>query len=134
MNDQNKKLAIAEELRRSDEAYLAADLLFRNGFVADAISKLYYHLLYHTRALLILEDLEPRSHGGVLRLFGLHFVKTGIFSPNSSHVLSKMMKFREEADYNPAYTFTEEDYKEFLKDVADVAGNIRRYLSDAGTI
>jgi hypothetical protein len=134
MKDHNKKLAIGEELRRSDEAYQAAELLFKNGLIADAVSKLYYHLLYHTRALLISKDLEPRSHEVVLRLFGLHFVKPGIFKPGSSHVLSKMMKFREEADYNPAYMFTEEDYKRFLGDVSGVVTDIRRYLSESGMI
>jgi uncharacterized protein (UPF0332 family) len=82
------------------------------------------------RALLLLKDLEPRSHEGVLRLFSLHFVKTGIFKPGASHILSKMMKFREEADYNPAYLFTEEDYKDCRGEVSRVTELIREYQAN----
>jgi hypothetical protein len=61
----------------------AANLLFENDFLQDAISRLYYFLLHNTRALLLTKGLEPKSHDeGALRLFGLHFVKEGIFAIN----------------------------------------------------
>ncbi len=129
MTQRNKQLAIQEELNRAGEAFRAAELLFENGLNSDAVSKLYYHLLYFIRALLISKDLEPKSHEGVLRLFGLHFVKSGVFPPKTSHVLSKMMKFREEADYNPAYTFTPEDYSELRAEVSSFSEDIKKYLS-----
>lgn len=132
MTKRNKNLAITEELRRSKDALKAAELLMQGGLAADAVSKLYYYLLYHMRALLLTKELEPRSHEGVLRLFGLHFVKPGIFDTKTSHVLSKMMKFREEADYNPLYSFTEDDYKEFKSDVSAVADAVKKYLAESG--
>jgi uncharacterized protein (UPF0332 family) len=54
--------------------------------------------------VLLTEGLEPKSHEGALRLFGLHFVKPGAFEAKDSHIFSKLMKLREEADYNPSYT------------------------------
>ncbi len=134
MNHDNTRAAITEELKRAKEALCAADLLFENKFITDAVSKLYYYLLYNIRALLLTKNLEPRSHEGVLRLFGLHFVKPGIFTPNASHVLSKMMKFREEADYNPSYMFTGDDYTEFRSEVSSVSEDVREYLNEAGFI
>ena len=128
MNGENRRLAIEEEIRRAEEALRAAELLYENDFPADAVSKLYYALLYHIRALLLSKGLEPRSHEGVLRLFGLHFVKTEIFPTDYSHTFSKMMKYREEADYNPSYTFTEQDYEEFRKEVLDVCNRVKEYL------
>jgi len=134
MTDRNKHIAITEELKRSSEAYKAAELLMQNDLIADAVSKLYYYLLYHIRALLLSKELEPRSHEGVLRLFGLHFVKTGVFDSKSSHLISKMMKLREEADYNPFYTFSSEDYKDFKDEVSALSEEINKYLSDNGYI
>ncbi len=122
--------AIAEELKRADDALKAADLLFTNDLLSDAVSKLYYFLLYHIRALLLTKSLEPRSHEGALRLFGLHFVKENVFSTDASHVFSKMMKYREEADYNPMYQFTKEDYVEFRAEVVSVTEHVRKYLSE----
>ena len=79
MNEENKRENIREEIDRANEAIRAANLLFENRFVKDAISKLYYSLLYSVRGLLLTEGLEPKSHEGTLRLFGLHFVKPGAF-------------------------------------------------------
>ena len=91
-----------------------------------------YCILYNVRALLLTKGLEPKSHEGALRLFGLHFVKKGIFSPSDSHIFSKLMKYREEADYNPTYTFTKEDFTEFKKEAGQLADNINKYLKKGG--
>lgn len=61
MNEENKRENIREEIDRANEAIRAANLLFENGFVKDAISKLYYSLLYSVRGLLLTKGLEPKS-------------------------------------------------------------------------
>jgi uncharacterized protein (UPF0332 family) len=50
VNEGNKKANIREEIDRASEAIRAAHLLFENGFVRDAVSKIYYSLLYSIRA------------------------------------------------------------------------------------
>jgi uncharacterized protein (UPF0332 family) len=120
VNEENKRENIREEIERAEKAKEAAPLLMDNDFVGDAISKLYYFLLYGIRALLLTKGFEPKSHEGAPRLFGLHFVKEGVFASKDSHVFSKLMKFREEADYNRSYVFTKEDFR----DVAEEAGNL----------
>ena len=128
MNEDNKRENIREESDRAKEAIRAAQLLFENGFVRDAISKLYYSLLYSVRALLLAKGLEPKSHEGALRLFGQHFVKLGPFEPKDSHIFSKLMKYREEADYNPSYPFTREDFLEFSSEAEIVIQKITAFL------
>ena len=130
MIEENKRENIREEIVRATEARRAAELLFNNDFIKDAVSKLYYFLLYSIRALLFTKGLEPKSHEGALRLLGLHFVKEGLFISQDSHVFSKLMKFREEADYNPSYIFTEEDFKELAIEADNLFLKIRAYLKD----
>lgn len=130
MMEENKRENIREEIERATEARKAAELLFSNDFIKDAVSKLYYFLLYGIRALLLTKGLEPKSHEGALRLFGLHFVKEGIFISQDSHVFSKLMKFREEADYNPSYIFTKEDFKDLAIEADNLFLKIRGYLKD----
>ncbi len=132
MTEDNKKSNIVEETARAKEALGAADLLFDSGFLNDAVSRLYYVVLYHIRALLLSKGLEPKSHEGALRLFGLHFVKEGHFEPKASHVFSKLMKYREEADYNPSYTFTKEDYVELRQEADRLSCSIKAYLKQEG--
>ncbi len=68
MMDMNKKRNIIEEINRGDTALEAASLLFNHGFLNDAVSKLYYFLLYYMRGLLLTKGFEAKSHEGALRL------------------------------------------------------------------
>lgn len=132
MNEENKKENLREEIQRANESLKAAELLFENGFTRDAVAKLYYTLLYMVRAILLTKGLEPKSHEGALRLFGMHFVKQGVFESKDSHVFSKLMKYREEADYNPSYVFTSEDFIEFKKEAELLMQKINAVLKENG--
>ncbi len=134
MTDENKRANIAGELERAGEVIKAADLLYENGFTNDAVSRLYYYLLYTVRALLLSRGIEPKSHEGALRLFSLPFVKTNIFQTTDSHIFSKLMKLREEADYNPAYAFTPEDFSVFKNEAENLSEKIKSYLQQEGYV
>ena len=128
LKEENKRKNIREEMEKAGETINAATLLFDNGFFNDAISRLYYHVLHNVRALLLTEGLEPKSHEGALRLLSLHFVKEGIFEAQVAHTFSKLMKYREEADYNPSYVFTAEDFVDFKREAEDLSNRIRAFL------
>ena len=130
MMEENKRENIQAELEGAKKTLSEADLLFKNGFFKGAVSRLYYSLLYSIRALLLTKGLEPKSHEGALRLFGLHFIKEGLFETKASHIFSKMMKYREEADYNPTYLFTREDFVELRKEVGGLSKKIKAYLKE----
>jgi uncharacterized protein (UPF0332 family) len=91
---------------------------------------LYYFVLYHIRALLITKGLEPRSHEAALRLLGLHFVREGLVEKRAAQIFSKLMKFREEADYNPVSMFTKEDFIDFKREAEELAALIGDFLKN----
>jgi len=130
MIDKNKMENIREEIERASQTMSASTLLFNNNLINDAVSRLYYFLLYNIRALLLTKGLEPKSHEGALRLFALHFIKEKIFEPKDSHVFSKLMKYREEADYNPSYVFTKDDFTDFKKEAEALSIKIKSYLKN----
>ncbi len=130
MIDKNKMENIREEIERASQTMSASTLLFDNNLINDAVSRLYYFLLYNIRALLLTKGLEPKSHEGALRLFALHFIKEKIFEPKDSHVFSKLMKYREEADYNPSYVFTKDDFTDFKKEAEALSIKIKSYLKN----
>jgi len=128
MTEDNRKENMRAELDRATEALAAATLLYENGYISDAISRLYYFVLYNVRALLLSKGLEPRSHDGALRLLGLHFVREGFMDKKAAQVFSKLMKFREEADYNPISMFTKEDFVTFKEEAEIFAASVKSYL------
>jgi uncharacterized protein (UPF0332 family) len=124
----NQRENMRAELERATEALAAATLLHENGYISDSISRLYYFVLYNVRALLLSKALEPKSHDGALRLLGMHFVREGLIDKRAAQIFSKLMKFREEADYNPVSMFTKEDFIVFKKEAAILAALIKRDL------
>jgi uncharacterized protein (UPF0332 family) len=128
VTQENKKKNIAQELERAEDCLKSADLLFSHGQITDAISRLYYYAYHSVRALLLSGGFEPKTHAGSLRLLGMHFIKPGILEPEMSHIFTKLMKYREEADYNPSYIFTEEDYVSFKNEASGLHDKIRQFL------
>jgi hypothetical protein len=43
-----------------------------------------------------------------------------------------LMKYREEADYNPAYVFNLEDFTALRTEVSELSNQIRIYLNEKG--
>lgn len=132
MTGDNRRENIRAELERAAESLAAATLLYENGFISDAISRLYYFVLYNVRALLLSKDLEPRSHDGALRLLGMHFVREGVIDKSAAQTFSKLMKFREEADYNPVSMFKKEDFVVFKGEAKVLAALIKSHLKKVG--
>jgi len=132
MTHENRKRNLAEELKRAQQVHAEFSLLFENGHFNGAVSRLYYYLLHHVRALLLTKGLEPKSHEAALRLFGQHYVKEGTFPTEASHLFARLMKYREEADYNPSYDFSATDADRLKNEVEELAGRIRTHLEQSG--
>jgi len=125
---------IALELERGGEAWKEATVLLDNGLAKGALSRAYYCLFHHVKALLFSLGLESKTHEGTVHLFNLHFVKKGIFTPSWSKLLSRLQKYRELADYDPACMFTIDDVKEELAEVREAIQCISKHLAEKGLI
>lgn len=132
MTKNNKRANIRDELSRAEQVKAEAQLLFKNGYTTGAISRLYYWLFHMVRALLLTKGLEPKTHDGALKVFSLYFVKSGLFDPGDGHLFARLMKYREEADYNASYVFEESDYLEFKAETEKFYKKILRHLKQKG--
>ena len=134
MTAQNQKLNIREELDRVDVCLQSVEVLRRSNLHSDAVSRLSYYVLYHVRALLLTLGMEARSHEDALRYFSLYFVKEGPFPASASHLFSRLMKYREEADYNPSYAFEASDVDGFIDEARILCKRIRDHLREQGLL
>lgn len=130
MTRENKKVNVAQELARGKECLTSADLLFSHGQLSDAVSILYYFLGHSVRTLLLSKGLEPKTHEDSLRLLSLHFVKPGPFDAETSHTFTRLMKYREEADYNPSYVFAQSDYERFKGEAVEFHAQVVEFLAN----
>lgn len=67
-------------LQSAWERLIVAEDLFRLGHYRDCLSKTYYSLFQAARAVLATIGLDSRKHSGVISLFNVNFVKSGVFS------------------------------------------------------
>lgn len=131
---QNKKINIEEELERSNQSRQAARLLALadGNLINDAISRLYYFAFHAVRALLLTKGLQPKSHEGAVNLLSRHFVKEKVLPGRVAHILSRLLKYREQADYSSSYVFAREDFEQFQAEAEELFSTIVEYLKQEG--
>jgi uncharacterized protein (UPF0332 family) len=114
MTEANRAQAAAAERRAALAAYREAADLHRLGHPGGTVSRAYYATYHAARALLFERGLEPKTHEGVRRMIGLHFVLTGALTAAQADALAKLAYLREAADYAPAEPRTPAEADEAL--------------------
>ena len=95
MSEEIKKL-----LERADHAIAVAEQLMRDGYPADAASKIYYAMFYAAQALLKSEGIDVTKHSAVESALGFYLVKPGKINPKFHRMFIDARKIREIADYD----------------------------------
>lgn len=129
MNEKNKNLNRELELEKGRAALRQAEILCENNEYDGTVSRAYYAVFHFAQAVLFSKGFEAKSHGGVNRLFNLHFVRAGIFEKKYSTILSHAQKAREESDYEPEIPFTREEALLRIKEAKEFLGRVQSYLS-----
>jgi uncharacterized protein (UPF0332 family) len=93
----------------------AARLLFAKKFHLDVLSSSYFAMLSATQALLASNEFQAREHCGVIALFNLHFVKTGLIDKQFNTILGRAREVREFSDYGDFYETTEQECRAQLQ-------------------
>ena len=129
MTGEGRSESARAELDLADEELRAADALLADGLPRIAVGRMYFAVFHAVRAQLYAEGFEPRTHRGAQHLFNLHFVRTGRFEPTTSGLIARLQKFREEADYAPAFVIDDEGVREDLEAAREFVARIRDTLS-----
>lgn len=103
-----------DEIKRAEEELKAANILQEKEFYYKSIVSAYYAVYHAAKALLLIKSVDPKTHEGVERMFGLYYIKTGEFDTKIGKAIGRLRKMREEADYYPEIPFDYEDSKEAI--------------------
>jgi uncharacterized protein (UPF0332 family) len=110
----NKNASIKLKLTKARNLFAEVDVLMQYQFYNAAINRLYYSCFHATKALLLTRDLVPKTHSGVVSILHQHFVQNGSFDFEQASFFSRLMKEREEDDYNDFMIVDELEIKEFI--------------------
>lgn len=72
-------------------------------------NRIYYAAYYAISALLIANGHTAKTHESIIRIFGLYFVKTGLFTLEQGKLYNKLYTLRLTGDYNDHYDLEEQD-------------------------
>ena len=129
MTAEGRQESAAAELELADEELRVAEQLLETGHPRIALTRVYFAVFHAVRARLYTEGLEPRSHEGVQHLWSVHFVRPSLYEPATSRLLSRLQKFREEADYARAFVTDDAGAREEIAAARGLLERIRVELA-----
>ncbi|MCK6533820.1 MAG: HEPN domain-containing protein [Polyangiaceae bacterium] len=130
MTDENRRIQVAAEVARAEEAHRATHELLRLGLLNDAVSRAYYSALHYAMALLLTEGVEPQTHRGVGAMLGQPFIVPRKLPVDRAKDLARLEQFRSEADYNRFFVLSPEGAAEEAAVADRFRAAARAYLKD----
>ncbi|TFF95680.1 MAG: HEPN domain-containing protein [Promethearchaeota archaeon] len=71
-----------------------------DGDYDSGASRGYYAMSFMARAVLLSKNIKPKTHSGVISMFGEHFVKNQIFPKEMGRSLNEAFELRLIEDYD----------------------------------
>lgn len=94
------------------------------------INRIYYAMYHAAMALLLTNNLAPKSHAGVRILLNSEFVKNGILSKEEVHFFSRVENMREKGDYDCFVEVTEQEIEMILPQAQAFIAHIQTLLTE----
>lgn len=109
LNNEERKAEVDFRIDKALRAYEQAKGVLPLEYWETAANRLYYAAYNAISAMLIANGDTAQSHNGVIHIFGLKFIKTGIFETSEGALYHKLFSMRLTGDYDDTYGLSEED-------------------------
>jgi len=114
--EKKDKQAISKiRLERADEFLSDAEATYKDKRYKTSVNRSYYAALSALRGLLILDGVNPESHEGVVTMFSLRFIKTGLISKQLIKDFKYLMAQRTDVDYGDMADVNRADAKQAIE-------------------
>jgi uncharacterized protein (UPF0332 family) len=116
MGERENLIEISRQyIERAKDRYDSAKILFREGKFADCISRSYYAVYTGAKAILLLIGEQPKTHSGLIQLFGLKMVKEKKLDSKYARILSSLFEARQTCDYEPLIWVDKDESEKYVK-------------------
>ena len=100
LSEESRLSLVNYSLYRAKETMKEAELLKKECFYNAAVNRLYYACYYAVVALLLKNNIQAQTHGGVKTMFGMHFVASGKISIKIGRIFATLFEKRHSGDYD----------------------------------
>ena len=131
MNLDERKEYVKYRIESAHKTFEAAKVLAENGFWNSAVNRLYYSLFYAVNALLVINEIQTKSHSATKSQFSLYFVKTGKIDKKYGKLLSELFDWRQKGDYENIFDYDNESVQPLFKPVIEMIRLIEKEINNA---
>lgn len=124
LTDEERQAIVQYRIEKSRNALAEIQKILPMEVWATIANRMYYAIYYAASALLIQDGHKVGSHKGVISLFNMYYVKTGILSVEDGRLFGNVFAFRQESDYDDFIDASEKDVKEYLPLVEQLVSRI----------
>ena len=124
LTDEERQAIVQYRIEKSRNALAEIQKILPMEVWATIANRMYYAIYYAASALLIQDGHKVGSHKGVISLFNMYYVKTGILSVEDGRLFGNVFAFRQESDYDDFIDASEQDVKEYLPLVEQLVARI----------
>ena len=93
-------------------------------------NRMYYAAYYAVSALLIADQHTAKTHEGIIRIFGLEYVKKERVPVEMGKLYNKLFTLRLTGDYNDHYGLDEQDVLPLLQPTIDLIDMVSHLAED----
>ncbi len=117
-------------LDRASEKFTAAEVLAKQEFFGDAVSRVFYGMLFCARALLLTKENSSEIPDEVIAAFHTEFVKKGVIDEEMGKLLKDIKKLAEKADFAPSFEVSEEKVRTLLESAETFMEQVEDAISE----
>ena len=133
MEEKIKELSIYR-FNKATNNLSVAEKLYEDGEYGSSQNRAYYALFNAIKSITAIDGFDSSKHSGVIAHFNQCYVKTGIFSQNTSNIIRLASMLREKSDYEDFYEPDEEDTKEIIDSVRMFINDVSNYLKELNVL
>ena len=115
---------------RGEGKLISAQILLEKDRIDDAISRAYYAAFLASKALLHLLGISPKTHQGIVTMFGLKVVKEGLLPSTIGRALNELFEARQTSDYAVIVFYTKEDGVRLVEEANAIINGIKNVIRD----
>ena len=128
LTTEERQILVLREFEKARIFYNQAEANLSIGIWDVVANRLYYSVFHAVSALLINDEHKVGTHKGASLTFGLHYVKTGIFSAPEARLYAQLQTLREKADYNCNWEAEEDDVRPMMPLALNFLQKVDNYL------
>lgn len=119
---------IEEYMDKANDKLISAKILYDVKQFSTSVSACYYCMFNAAKALLIKKGFKPKTHAGVISLFGQEYVLNDSFDRKISKYLSSTQSLREAADYDAVDDIDETITNDCINKAEEFMNETKKFL------